>query len=243
MANVWIIFKRELKSYFTTPMAYIFIAVFLGLAGLLPFNLDHFFEARQASLWAFFKWHPWLYLFLVPAISMRLWAEERKSGTIELLFTLPVSQGQAVAAKFLAGWVLLLISLALTFPIVITVSILGDPDMGQIIASYLGSFLMAGAYLSIGCCMSALTKNQVISFVLSALTCFLLMVAHFPIVLDAFSGAPQWMAEAVNSLSFLSHYESILRGVVEMRDVFFFASVMGAFLYSCAIVLDAKKYQ
>lgn len=243
MGNTMVIFRRELKSYFTTPMAYIFIAVFLGLVGLLPFNLDRFFEARQADLWAFFRWHPWLYLFLVPAISMRLWAEERKSGTIELLFTLPVSQVQAVAAKFFAGWVLLLVSLALTFPIVITVSILGEPDMGQIVAGYLGSFLMAGAYLSIGCCMSALTKNQVISFVLSALVCFLLMVAHFPVVLDAFAAGPPWLGEAVNSLSFLSHYESILRGVVEMRDLFFFGSVICAFLYGCAIVLDSKKYQ
>jgi ABC-2 type transport system permease protein len=243
MNTAMVILRRELRSYFITPLAYIFIAVFLGLAGLLTFKMGMLYEARQADLAAFFTWHPWLYLFLVPAISMRLWAEERKSGTIELLLTLPVTQGQAVIAKFLAGWLLLLFALVLTFPLVITVAVLGDPDMGQIASGYLGSFLMAGAYLAIGCCLSALTKNQVISFVLSVVICFLLMLAGFPAVLDVFAGGPNWLIEAVNAMSFLSHYESIQRGVIEMRDLVFFGSLIGAWLYGCAVVLDMKKAQ
>jgi ABC-2 type transport system permease protein len=238
-----VIVGRELRSYFATPVAYIFIAVFLGLASLLTFKIGMFYEARQAGLGAFFTWHPWLFLFLVPAISMRLWAEERRSGTIELLFTLPISRGQAVIAKFLAGWVLLLISLLMTFPMVITVVALGEPDMGQIASGYLGSCLMAGAYLAIGCCMSALTKNQVISFVLSVVVCFLLMLAGFPAVLDVFAGAPDWLIDAVTTMSFLSHYESIQRGVVELKDLVFFGSLIGAWLYACAVVLDARKAQ
>lgn len=235
------ILRREMGSYFATPLAYVFIAVFLGLSGLLTFKVALFYESRQADLAPFFTWHPWLYLFLVPAISMRLWAEERKSGTIELLLTLPVSQGQAVLAKFLAGWLLLSISLLLTFPTVITVAVLGDPDNGQIVAGYIGSFLLAGAYLAIGCCMSALTKNQVISFVLSVVVCFVFMLAGFPVVLDLFAAGPAWLVNAVNAMSFLSHYDSIQRGVIEMRDVVFFASLIGAWLYACTVVLDWKK--
>jgi ABC-2 type transport system permease protein len=243
MKNIAVILHRELRSYFTTPLAYIFIAVFLGLAGLLAFKIGMLYEARQADLSPFFTWHPWLYLFLVPAISMRLWSEERKSGTIELLLTLPVSQGQAVIAKFVAGWLLLAISLGLTFPLVITVAVLGDPDMGQVAAGYVGSLLMAGAYLAIGCCMSALTKNQVISFVLSVVICFLLMLAGFPAVLDAFEGGPAWLIETVSAMSFLTHYDSIQRGVIELADVVFFGSIIGAWLYGCAVVLDLKKAQ
>ncbi len=243
MNNIWVILRRELRSYFTTPLAYIFIAVFLGLSGLLTFKVAMLYEARQASLGAFFTWHPWLYLFLVPAISMRLWAEERKSGTIELLLTLPVSQGQAVVATFLAGWALLSVALLLTLPTAVTVAVLGDPDWGQIIAGYLGSFLMAGAYLAIGCCLSALNKNQVISFVLSVVVCFLFMLAGLPVVLDAFAGAPAWMVDAVTGMSFLSHYDSIQRGVLEARDLVFFASLMAAWLYACTVVLDVKKSQ
>ncbi|MDF1554632.1 MAG: ABC transporter permease subunit [Deferrisomatales bacterium] len=241
MSTVWVLLQRELRSYFATPLAYIFIAVFLGLAGLFTFQLGMFYEARQASLGSFFAWHPWLYLFLVPAISMRLWAEERKSGTIELLFTLPVSRGQAVAGKFLAGWALLALALALTFPMVLTVEVLGNPDSGQIFAGYLGSVLMAGAYLAIGCCMSALTRNQVIAFVLSVVMCFLFMLAGFPAVLEFLAGGPGWLVQAVTALSFLSHFESIQRGVIELRDVVFFASMMLTWLLACAAILDWNR--
>ena len=241
MSTVWVILRRELQGYFATPLAYIFIAVFLGLAGLFTFQLGMFYESRQANLGSFFAWHPWLYLFLVPAISMRLWAEERKSGTIELLFTLPISRGQAVAGKFLAGWALLGLALVLTFPMVITVGVLGDPDGGQIFAGYLGSGLMAGAFLAIGCCMSALTRNQVIAFVLSVVACFLFMLAGFPAVLEFLSAGPGWLTEAVTTLSFLSHFESIQRGVIELRDVVFFASMMLTWLLACAAILDWNR--
>jgi len=241
MSTVWVILRRELQGYFATPLAYIFIAAFLGLAGLFTFQLGMFYEARQANLSAFFAWHPWLYLFLVPAISMRLWAEERRSGTIELLFTLPISRGQAVAGKFLAGWTLLALALALTFPLVITVNVLGDPDGGQIAAGYLGSVLMAGAYLAIGCCMSALTRNQVISFVLSVVVCFLFMLAGFPAVLEFFSAGPGWLVQAITSLSFLSHFESVQRGVIELRNLVFFASMTIIWLLACAVVLDWNR--
>ena len=241
MSTVWVLLRRELQGYFATPLAYTFIAVFLGLAGLLTFQMGMFYEARQANLGSFFAWHPWLYLFLVPAISMRLWAEERKSGTIELLFTLPVSRAQAVAGKFLAGWALLGLALVLTFPMVLTVAALGDPDGGQIFAGYLGSALMAGAYLAIGCCMSALTRNQVISFVLSVVACFLFMLAGFPAVLEFLAGGPGWLVEAVTTLSFLSHFESIQRGVVELRDMVFFVSMTLTWLMACAVVLDWNR--
>lgn len=243
MSNVMTIMRRELHSYFTTPLAYIFIAVFLGLAGLFTFKFGSFYEVRQANLAGFFFWHPWLYLFLVPAISMRLWAEERKSGTIELMFTLPVSLGQAVIAKFLAGWILLGVALALTFPVVLTTAVLGDPDNGQVIAGYAGSFLMAGAYLAIGCCMSAVTKNQVISFVISLVVCFVFMLAHFPVVLDFFAQGPQWLLDAVTSMSFVSHFDAIQRGVIQFNDLIFFGTVMAAWLYATSLVLDYKKAQ
>jgi ABC-2 type transport system permease protein len=241
MNTVWVIVRRELQGYFSTPLAYIFIAVFLGLAGLLTFQVGMFYESRQAQLGAFFTWHPWLYLFLVPAISMRLWAEERKSGTIELLFTLPISQGQAVAGKFLAGWLLLVLALVLTFPMVLTVEALGSPDGGQILAGYLGSAMMAGAYLAIGCCMSALTRNQVISFVLSVVVCFLFMLAGFPAVLEFISAGPAWLVDSVTALSFLSHFDSVQRGVIELRDLVFFASMALTWLYACSVVLEWNR--
>ena len=178
------IFKRELKSYFATPVAYVFIVIFLVMAGLFTFYLGGFYERGQADLQPFFSFHPWLYLFLVPAVSMRLWSEERKSGTIELLLTLPVTMWQAVLGKFLAAWAFIAIALALTFPIWITVNYLGAPDNGVIVASYLGSLLMAGAFLAIGACLSAATRNQVVSFILTVVVCFFLLLAGFPMVLD-----------------------------------------------------------
>jgi ABC-2 type transport system permease protein len=242
MRNTITLFKRELTGYFSTPVAYVFIVIFLLLIGILTFNQANFYERGQADLNAFFTWHPWLYLFLIPAISMRLWAEERKTGTIELLMTLPVTMAQAVLSKFMAAWVFTGIALALTFPMWLTVNYLGDPDNGVILASYIGSFLMAGAYLAIGACISAITKNQVIAFVLSVMVCFLFILAGFPTVLDFFSGwTPQVLLEAISSFSFLSHFNAITKGVIDARDLVFFLSLIVCFLFANAIVIELKK--
>ncbi|MBP8264811.1 MAG: ABC-2 transporter permease, partial [Pseudomonas sp.] len=197
---------------------------------------------NQASLAPFFNFHPWLYLFLVPAIAMRLWAEERKSGSIELLMTLPVTRFEAVAGKFLAAWSFAGLALLLTFPMVITVNYLGEPDNGAIITGYLGSWLLAGAYLAVGSCMSALAKNQVIAFILAVAACFLFIVSGFPMLLDAFSGwAPQWLIDAVASLSFLIRFEAISKGVIDLRDLLYFLSFIVAWLAATALVVDLKK--
>jgi len=242
MSNLGVIFKRELRSYFATPLAFIFIVIFLVLSGVFTFYLGGFYESGQADLNPFFNFHPWLYLFLVPAVAMRLWAEERKSGTIELLMTLPVSRSDMVLGKFLAAWVFIGIALLLTFPIIITVNYLGNPDNGAIFTGYLGSWLLAGGYLAIGSCMSALTKNQVIAFILSVVACFVFIVSGFPLVLDAFTGwAPQWLLDAIASLSFLIRFDAISKGVLDLRDLLYFVSLMAAWLLATAIVIDLKK--
>jgi ABC-2 type transport system permease protein len=242
MRNILAIFKRELEAYFTTPVAYVFIVIFLFLNGIFTFYLGDFYERNQADLEPFFQFHPWLYLFLIPAISMRLWAEERKTGTVELLMTLPVSLAQAVLGKFLAAWCFTAIALALTFPIWITVNYLGDPDNTVILAGYLGSLLMAGGFLAIGSCISALTKNQVIAFVVSVVICFAFILSGFPIVLDFFRAwAPQALIEAISSFSFLTHFYSIRRGVIDVRDVIYFATLMAFWLYANTVVIEAKK--
>lgn len=242
MRNVAIIFRRELGSYFATPLAYVFILIFLVLANAFTFYLGGFYERGQADLAPFFNFHPWLYLFLIPAISMRLWAEERKSGSIELLMTLPVTLWEAVLGKFLAAWAFAGLALALTFPLWITVNYLGDPDNGAILAAYLGSLLLAGGFLAIGSCMSALTRNQVIAFILGVVTCFAFLLAGFPLVLDIVRGwAPQLLIDAVASLSFLAHFESIAKGVVDLRDILYFAMLIGFFLLATAIALDLRK--
>ncbi|MCW5573028.1 MAG: ABC transporter permease subunit [Steroidobacteraceae bacterium] len=242
MHHIATIMKRELAGYFATPVAYVFILIFLVLAAAFTFYLGGFYERGQADLAPFFNFHPWLYLFLIPAISMRLWAEERRSGTIELLLTQPVTLWQAVLGKFLAAWAFTAVALALTFPIWITVNYLGSPDNGVILAAYLGSLLMAGAFLAVGSCMSALTRNQVIAFILAAVVCFALLLAGFPLVLDAFRAwAPQALVDAVASLSFLTHFEAIARGVLDLRDLLYFGLTMAFFLIATAIVLDARK--
>jgi ABC-2 type transport system permease protein len=236
------VFKRELASYFATPVAYVFIVIFLLLAGTFTFYLGNFYERGQADLQPFFNFHPWLYLFLVPAVGMRLWSEERKSGTIELLLTLPVTMWQAVAGKFLAAWAFIGIALALTFPVWITVNYLGAPDNGVIVASYLGSFLMAGAFLAIGSCISASTRNQVIAFILTVVVCFVFLLAGFPLVLNFFSSwAPQAMVDAVSSLSFMTHFAAIGKGVIDLRDVIYFLLIIAFWLYASAVVIDLKK--
>lgn len=234
--------KRELKSYFATPVAYVFIVVFLIAAGAFTFSFGQFYERGQADLSAFFTWHPWLFLFLVPALSMRLWAEERRSGSIELLMTLPVAAWEAVAGKFLAAWAFTASSIALTFPIWITVNYLGSPDNGAILAAYIGSGLMAGGFLAVGSFISAITKNQVIAFVLSVMACFGLLVAGYPVVLDFISGwAPQALVDGVASLSFLTHFDSISKGVIDLRDVVYFVLLIAAALYANVIMLSIKK--
>jgi ABC-2 type transport system permease protein len=242
MRSTWTIFRRELASYFATPLAYVFIVIFLALAGSLAFFLGNFFDRGQDDLEPFFSFHPWLYLVLIPALAMRLWAEERKSGTVELLLTLPISIGAAVMGKFLAAWAFAGIALILTFPFWITVNILGSPDNGVILASYIGSFLMAGAFLAIGAALSALTKNQVIAFVLTASLCFLFTVSGSSLVLGFLTGwAPERLLQAVASFSFLAHFSAIVRGVIDLRDAVFFLSVMALFLFANAVIVDLKK--
>jgi ABC-2 type transport system permease protein len=242
MRNIWIITKRELAAYFATPLAYIFIVIFLILAGALTFFVGGLLQRGQADLQPFFSFHPWLYLFLVPALSMRLWAEERRSGTIELFLTLPIRMIDAVMGKFLAAWAFTAIALALTFPLWITVNVLGDPDNGVVLASYVGSLLMAGAFLAVGSMISATTKNQVIAFVVTTSVLFVFTLAGSPVVLEAVRGwAPVTLVEIVASFGFLSHFQSIARGVIDLRDAIFFTSVIAAALTANALIVDLKK--
>ncbi|MDH3712624.1 MAG: ABC transporter permease [Gammaproteobacteria bacterium] len=242
MNAVTALFRREFHAYFATPLAYIFLVIFLVLTGVFTFYLGSFYERSQADLESFFTFHPWLYLFLVPAIAMRLWAEERKSGTVELLLTLPISMWQAVIAKFLAAWSFIAIALALTFPMWITVNYLGAPDNGAILAAYIGSLLMAGSYLAIGVCISATTSSQVIAFIVTVVVCFFFTLAGYPLVLEAFRGwLPDTLVQLVASLGFLSHFEAIKKGVLDLRDVVYFAAMIGFWLYAGAIVIDFKK--
>ncbi|MFQ5936674.1 MAG: ABC transporter permease subunit [Acidiferrobacterales bacterium] len=242
MANIWIIFKRELSGYFMTPIAYVFIVIFLFLSGIFPFYFGNFFDRGQADLEPFFLFHPWLYLFLIPALSMRLWAEERRSGTIELLLTLPITMPQAVLGKFLAAWVFTGIALALTFPLWWTVNYLGEPDNGVIFASYLGSLLMAGAFLAVGACISSLTRNQVIAFVITAVVSLLFVMSGYPLVLDFFRGwTPDFLLEAISSFSFLTHFSSITKGVIDLRDFVYFASFIAFWLFANAMLIEMKK--
>ncbi len=236
------VFRREMYSYFASPLAYIFIVIFLMLSAGFAFYMGGLYERGQADLLPFFSFHPWLYLFLVPAIAMRLWAEERKSGTIELLLTLPVTTTQAVLGKFFASWAFVGLALLLTFPIWLTVNYLGDPDNGVIVASYLGSWLMAGAFLAVGSAISATTNNQVIAFILTVVVCFILVVAGFPLVQGAFrSWAPNVVLDAVSSLSFLTHYLAISRGVLDLRDIFFFVLVIITWLIATVLIINMKK--
>lgn len=242
MGNLGIVLRRELSGYFITPLAYIFIVIFLFMNGIFTFYLGDFFSRGQADLQPFFQFHPYLYLILIPPISMRLWAEERNSGTIELLLTLPITRTEAVLGKYLAAWCFTAIALALTFPIWITVSYLGDPDHGVIIAGYLASLLMAGAYLAIGSCVSVLTKNQVIAFVITVVVCFLFVVSGFPIVLDFFSAwAPALVVNTISSFSFLTHFDAILKGVIDLKDLIYFFSLIAFWLFATAVFVEMKK--
>jgi ABC-2 type transport system permease protein len=241
MHNFVHIFRRELASYFATPLAFVFIVIFLILVGYFTFQFGGFYESGQADLTPFFYYQPWLYLFLIPPLTMRLWAEERKSGSIELLMTLPVTLWQAVLGKFCAAWCFTALALALTFPIWITVNYLGDPDNGVILAAYFGSLLMAGGFLAIGACISAATRNQVIAFIFTVVVCFVFLLLGHPAILNLISALPQAMIDAVASLSFQSHFDSIRKGVIDLRDLLYFASLIAVWLVANAIVLDMKK--
>lgn len=236
------VFQRELAAYFATPLATVFIVIFLFAMGAFSFYLGGFYDSGQASLAIFFSFHPWLYLFLIPAISMRLWAEERKSGTLELLLTLPIPLTAAVLGKFLAAWVFAGIALALTFPMWITVNFLGSPDNGVILASYVGSWLMAGGYLAIGSAVSAGTSNQVIAFVLAVVVSFLFTIAGAPLVIDTLSAVlPNALLDTISSFSFLAHFNAIMAGVIDLRDIVFFGTMIAFFLFVTAVLIDLRK--
>jgi gliding motility-associated transport system permease protein len=236
------IFRREFGAYFATPLALVFIVIFLLAMGTFTFYVGHFYDNGVADLSVFFGYHAWLYLFLIPAISMRLWAEERRSGTIELLLTLPIPVWATVLGKFLAAWLFAGLALILTFPIWLTVNYLGHPDNGVILAGYLGSFLMAGGYLSIGSCISALTNNQVIAFVVSVVACFLFTISGAPLVIDVFHDwAPLVLIDTISSFSFLTHFSAIAVGVIDARDIFFFLSLITLFLMANVVIVELKK--
>ena len=242
MHNIRHIFRREFAGYFATPLAFVFIVIFLVLVGLFTFFVRDFYNSNQADLAPFFVDQPWLYLFLMPALSMGLWSEERKTGSIELLMTLPITLWQAVVGKFLAAWAFAGLALALTFPIWITVNYLGDPDNGVILAAYLGSLLTAGGYLAVGTVLSAATRSQVIAFVFTAVICFLLLLCGWQPLLDPLTGVlSQTLVDAIASLSFMTHFNSISKGVIDIRDLFYFGTLIAASLAATAIVLDMKK--
>ncbi|HUR44775.1 MAG TPA: ABC transporter permease [Candidatus Saccharimonadales bacterium] len=236
--NIKTITKREMGGYFASPVAYVFIVIFLLLCGFFTFMLGGFFERREASLMSFFIWHPWLYLFLVPAAAMRLWSEERRQGTMELLLTMPVTAWQAIVGKFLASWLFLGLALALTFPVVMSVNYLGSPDNGVIFCAYVGSVLLAGAYLAIGCLTSAMTRNQVISFILSVVICLFLILAGWPPVINLLvRWAPPWLVSLVASFSVIPHFDGFQKGVLDSRDIFFFLSIIGFSLFFTGVII------
>ncbi len=242
MRCTWIICKRELTAYFASPLAYVFIVIFLALSGAMTFFFGGFLERGQADLQAFFQFHPWLYLFLIPAVGMRLWAEERKTGTIEFLMTLPISTAQAVAGKFLAAWLFAGIALALTAPIWLTVNYLGSPDNGVILAAYIGSWLMAGGFLAISACVSAVTSNQVIAFVLAACICFLFLMSGLDLVQAFFRAwAPEALVQMIAGLSFLNNFNAIAQGVLDLREIVFFGSLIVVSLAINVALVELKK--
>ena len=242
MHKIWILMKRELLSYFMGPIAYIFIIIFLLLSGICTFYFGNFIERGQADLYPFFSFHPWLYMVFIPAITMRLWAEERKSGTIELLLTLPITSWDAVLAKFLAAWLFICIALCLTFPLWLSVNYLGKPDNGIILAAYIGSVLMAGGFTAMGACISAITKNQVVAFILSLLICLLFNLAGFPAVLDyCYAWLPSIITDTIASFSFITNFNSISKGIIELRSIIYFSSFIIFWLFANRVLIELKK--
>lgn len=240
--NIKAITKRELVSYFASPVAYVFIVIFLLLCGFFTFMAGGFFERGEASLVSFFMWHPWLYLFLVPAVGMRLWSEERRQGTIELLLTMPITAWQAIVGKFLASWLFLALALLLTFPVIITVNYLGHPDNGVILGGYVGSVLLAGSYLAISCVTSAITRNQVVSFIISVVVCLFLILAGFaPVTNMLVRWAKPWMVETVSAMSVITHFDGFQKGVLDSRDVIFFLSLIVFSLFTTSVILRTHR--
>ncbi|HBC86783.1 MAG TPA: ABC transporter permease [Lentisphaeria bacterium] len=238
ISNITAIIKRELYTYFNSPVAYVFIVIFLGLTGFFTFMINNFFEMNESTLGGFFQWHPWLYLFLVPAAGMHLWADERRLGTLELFFTMPVTYAQAITAKFLAAWLFIAIALVLTFPMVITVSYLGNPDYGVIACGYIGSILLAGSYLAISGMTSAITRSQVVSFIISVVICLFLILAGWPPVTDLLvNWAPVQLVDIVSAFSVMPHFANIQRGVVDLRDIVYFLSIILFCLMTTGIIL------
>ena len=245
MTTALTIARRELHHYFSTPLAYVFLVVFLILSGVFTFYIGNFFARGQADLISFFMFQPWLFLFLIPALAMRLWAEELKTGTIEILLTMPVTSFSVVLGKFLASWIFIGVALLLTFPIWVTVNVLGDADNGVIMISYLSSFLLAAPYLAISACMSSLTNNQVISFVLSIIVCLIFMLSGFTAITDLFSGwAPQWLMDTVQSFSFLTHFTAqMIKGVISLKNIVFLLSITAFFLFANTVMVEQTKSQ
>ena len=242
LRHILAIAKREVSGYFASPVAYVFIVIFLLLASFLTFMVAGFFERGQANLLPFFAWHPWLYLFLVPAVGMRMWSEERRLGTIELLLTMPITPWQAILGKFFASWLVLAIALALTFPIVITVNYLGNPDNGVILTSYIGSLLLSGAYLSVAAMTSAMTRNQVVSFIISVVICLFLILAGWPPVTNMLvQWASPWLVETIAAFSVMTHFDSLQKGVIDSRDVLFFLSLIVFCLFTTSVIIRAHR--
>ncbi len=240
--NISAIAKRELSGYFGSPVAYVFIVIFLLLLGFFTFYVSGFFEVGQADLRGFFQWHPWVFMFLVPAVAMKLWAEERRLGTIELIMTLPVTVPQVILGKFFAAWIFIGIALALTFPMVWTVAYLGSPDLGAVFCGYVGSFLMAGAFLSVGIMTSSITRSQVVSFIVAVVVCLFFILAGFAPVTSMLAGwAPAWLVDLVSGLSFLTHFNSMERGVIDLRDLMYFLSVIFFMLFANGVVLHNRR--
>ena len=242
MGNILTIAKREWRGYFSSPVAFVFIVIFLLLSGFFTFMVAGFFERGEAGLQTFFGWHPWLYLFLVPAVGMRMWSEERRLGTIELLLTMPITPWQAIVGKFLASWAVVALALALTFPVVLTVNYLGSPDNGVILGGYIGSLLMAGAYLSISAMTSAMTRNQVVSFIVAVVISLFLILAGFPPVTNMLvSWAKPWLVDGIAAFSVMTHFESIQKGVLDTRDVIYFLSVIVFCLFTTSVIIRAHR--
>jgi ABC-2 type transport system permease protein len=239
---IWTITKRELAAYFQSPVAYVFLVIFLLLAGVFTFTFGGFFERGEASLSAFFNWLPWLFLFLVPAVGMRLWSEERRLGTIELLLTMPVASWQAILGKFVASWLFLAIALALTFPMIVTVNWLGDPDNGVVASGYIGALLLAGAYLALSSMTSAMTRNQVIAFIVAVVLCLMLILVGFSPVTDMLARwASPRVVESVARFSVLTHYDGFQRGVIDTRDLAYFLSVMAFSLFATGVIIRGHR--
>ena len=242
MSNIWTITKRELAGYFNSPVAYVFLVIFLLMTGAFTFLIGQFMDSNQANLRAFFTWHPWLYLFLVPAVGMRLWSAERRLGTMELLLTMPISLWHCIIGKFFASWIFLTLALVLTFPIWITVNYLGDPDNNVVLASYIGSFFLAGAYLSVTSMTSAFTRNQVISFILSVVICLFLILCGFPPVTDVVETiAPRWIVEFTAAFSVMPNIEQFNNGQIDSRSVIYFLSVIGFPLFATSVIIRGLR--